>query len=173
MSEARLSSRPALPGDQEDMPAGPADADDRRDELRLPDHNSNVLASRTRAHPGHTSTGNHESQQEALRTPSGRTGCPEPRTEPHPCSGSVPPGRQRSRKPLTNVERRRCSSALVSESSRRSGKHGDQNPAYRPTRALCRPGGDPGTPRGMDLRLNIAARAGVSVCYSTFRSHSV
>src|SRR4051812_11816037 len=35
-----------LPGDQEDMPPSPADADDRRDELRLPDHSSNILASR-------------------------------------------------------------------------------------------------------------------------------
>jgi hypothetical protein len=35
----------ALRGDQEDMPAGPADADDRRDELRPPDHGSNILAS--------------------------------------------------------------------------------------------------------------------------------
>jgi hypothetical protein len=41
-----------LPRNQEDMPARPADADDRRNELRLPDHGSNILASRTVADCG-------------------------------------------------------------------------------------------------------------------------
>jgi hypothetical protein len=34
-----------LPGDQEDMPTRPAYADNRREELRFPNHDSNILAS--------------------------------------------------------------------------------------------------------------------------------